>query len=104
MKLQLDTVGKTIKIEGSVNLKELFDTLNKLLPKGLWEDFVLESHSTIVGWSAPIIIEKSVPYPYFPAPIWYGTSTNETMLPKNFGLGSDGKHYCLNEGTFNVQC
>lgn len=34
MKLQLDTTNKTIKIEELVNLQELTDALEKLLPDG----------------------------------------------------------------------
>ena len=41
MKIQLDTINKTIKIEEQVNLKELVKTLEKLLPKGLWKEFDL---------------------------------------------------------------
>jgi hypothetical protein len=35
MKLQLDTTNKTIKIEELVNLGELTEMLEKILPNGL---------------------------------------------------------------------
>lgn len=34
MKLQLDTENKTIKLESTVELSKLVDTLEGLLPKG----------------------------------------------------------------------
>jgi len=98
MKLQIDTTGKIIKVEGSVSLKELIDTLEKLLPKGVWKEFELES-TVIQNWSTPIVIEKSTPY--YPAPIWW--FSDETK-PRPYEITCENKHYCLNEGTYNIQC
>ena len=62
MKIQIDTANKILKIEESVNLKELFKIVNNLLPDS-WEEYTLESNSIIIGWQNPIIIENPV-YPY----------------------------------------
>lgn len=66
MKLQLDTTLKTIKVEGNVNLKELVDTLERLLPMGVWKEFTLECNTTIVWQTNPIIVQ---PY-YTPTQPW----------------------------------
>ena len=39
MKLQIDTNSKTIKIEGTVSLLELTETLERLFPNGVWKTF-----------------------------------------------------------------
>jgi hypothetical protein len=77
MKLILDTTEKTIKIEESVNLKDLFEMLERLLPNGDWKEFKLETNTSIV-WNnpSPIIINPYVPspfdVPYQPTYPWYG--------------------------------
>jgi hypothetical protein len=87
MKLVLDTVQKTIKIEESVNLGELIETLEIMLPMGVWKEFTLETNTQIV-WKSPIIFKEYIrtsplyPYPTFP---WYNpipqiTYTNEGIL------------------------
>ena len=63
MKIQIDTTNKILKIEESVNLKELFKIVNALLPND-WEEYTLENNSIIVGWEHPIIVET--PYPVYP--------------------------------------
>ena len=81
MKLQLDTINKTVKVEGSVNLEALFETLQKLLPQGEWKTFSLEVNATI-EWINPITITYYPTVPYNPYPWWtpnypiitYGTS------------------------------
>jgi len=42
MKLQLDTTNKIITLECNVNLGELTDLLEKMLPNGVWKEFTLE--------------------------------------------------------------
>ena len=87
MKIQLDTKNKTIKVEENINLKELVDFLDKILPKE-WQKFTLETQTIINNWNNPIYIEKQVPY--YPNPIW--TCQN-----------NDNKMYCLNKGTYNLE-
>lgn len=60
MKIQLDTVAKTIKIEENVNLGELITALELLLPNGLWKEFTLETH-TVINWG----VQNTV-YPWYP--------------------------------------
>ncbi len=80
MKLQIDTQNKSIKIEEKVNLKEFFETIDKLFHNLGWKEYSIEN-TVIWNWSDPIIIEKHVP-PYNPWPwnqpyyINYGGSTN----------------------------
>lgn len=81
MKLQIDTVNKTLKIEEAVNLNELIDALDKLFPNQEWKGYKLES-TIINNWSNPIVIDRWPynPYPNYPW-ITYGTSTgNELVL------------------------
>lgn len=72
MKIQLDTITKTLKLEESVNLGELAEMLEKFLPDGQWKSYKLET-SIIHNWGSPIIIEKHkhFPRPYYP---WWGTT------------------------------
>ena len=104
MKLQLDTTNKTIKVEGLVNLNELFEALKKLLPQGEWKEFSLEANTTIV-WTNPITIQPWV-YPYLPAYPWWGSpivtyGTSKTAIYD--GNSSDNVQYSLNQGVYNVQ-
>ena len=65
MKIQLDTENKEIKVEETVNLGELTETLEKLLPNGEWKKFKLNTQ-TKINWSPNPI---NVPYqPYNPIP------------------------------------
>lgn len=97
MKLQLDTDKKTIRIDGNVELKELLESLEKLLPKGLWKEFTLENNP-LIHWESPIIIqEKHIPY--WPTPIWINTPT--VMPLKNYEVFCSNN---LKSGTFNIEC
>jgi len=66
VKIKIDTNHKTIELEESVNLKELYETLETFLPNGLWKEFNLTINSTIY-WFDPIVIHDPVylnPYPW----------------------------------------
>ena len=96
MKIQLDTIQKTIKLESSVKLQELFDTLNKLLPGGQWAEFTLETN-TIINWSNPIVINPVTPWwerPYI-SPYW---SVTCGTTPANTTQES-----IYNAGTYNIE-
>ncbi len=54
MKLQLDTTNKVIKLESSIELGELVKQLEKLLPKGEWKTFTLETNTVINNWNTPM--------------------------------------------------
>jgi len=94
MKIQLDTIAKTIKIEEAVNLGELTTALEKLLPNGEWKEFKIEVNTTI-AWTNPIVIER----PYHPNPWEYPWITYQS----GGTVGNSIEHiYTLNAGTFNV--
>ena len=86
MKIQLDTTAKTVKVEGSVKLSELIETLDKILP-GIWKEFTLEANTTIINWSNPIYVTQPKYEPY-----WY----------KDKVTCQDDKMLC--GGTYNIEC
>jgi hypothetical protein len=72
MKLQIDTVAKTIKIDETVNLNALCTMLESLLP-GEWKNYSLIT-GTVIYWPAqPIIYDwrnpLNVPIYQLPATI-----------------------------------
>ena len=67
MKLQIDTVAKTIKIDQTVKIKELIDVLDKLLPKE-WKDYSIETGS-VIYWPYYQVINYIWPQIYNPD-IW----------------------------------
>lgn len=97
MKLQIDTVNKTIKVEGNVNLNELFEGLKKLLPEEEWKGFTLES-GNIIEWINPITI-PIIPYyptnPYVWPPYYPWTTSPIVTCADN--------SYTLTAGTYNIQ-
>lgn len=72
MKIQLDTINKTVKVEEQVNLKEFLKVIKKLLPSGEWEQYSLDG-SQITYWSYPYVIETWPKYPTYP---WYDYTTS----------------------------
>ena len=70
MKIQLDTKEKIIRVEDSINLKDLFEFLEKSLPD--WKEYKLETQ-TIINWTNPIIIDRN-PW-VWPSPQPWETST-----------------------------
>jgi hypothetical protein len=93
MKLQLDTTNKIVKIEESVNLNDLFELLNKILPE-VWQEFKLEVN-TVINWSNPIVIEPYIypVYPWWKQPYIYGTP-NTNPYKTNY----------LSSGIYNIEC
>jgi hypothetical protein len=66
MRLQIDTKAKTIKIDELVNIRELIQILEKLLPKE-WKDYSLESGSVIYWPGYPVYIyDRWSPPPVLP--------------------------------------
>ena len=80
MKLQLDTTQKVIRLEEEVNLSDLFETLEKLLPNGLWKEFKLQQ-VVITSWVNPIVIDRwpTIPFPSPYQPPWYVTCSTTNM-------------------------
>jgi hypothetical protein len=97
MKIQLDTINKTITIEEDVNLHDFYEQINAILPDGRWREFTLMV-SKIAEWREPITITtpQQPINPYGPlttnpinpyGPFWYETITcnsNEGVFNFNF--------------------
>jgi hypothetical protein len=101
MKLQLDTTNKSIKLESDILLSELVGVLERLLPRGEWKTFTLQTNVTINNWSNPIIIgeypTQTYPaHPTYPWIVWCGSGSNDVS-----GISAS---YSLNAGTYNVEC
>jgi hypothetical protein len=118
MKLQIDTTSKTIKVEGTVSLLELTETLERLLPNGVWKTFSLETNVTII-WNSPQVIQPVV-YPVWPYYPWwwsqpsiitcgtgYGNANAISTPPgTEYTLTNDCgelKTYTLAQGTYNIE-
>ena len=105
MRLQIDTTQKTIKVEGNVNLLDLVETLERMLPDGVWKTFTLETDVQII-WSNPIQLVPTWPYyPWWTAPAtipyYAGTTTSAgyTLTDEN----GDSLTYTLAQGTYNIE-
>ena len=72
MKIQFDTSAKIIKVEGTVDLGELVNALEKFLPNGAWREYKLETN-TVIYWQQPYVYRWDT-YPYWQNPI-YSTIT-----------------------------
>ncbi len=101
MKIQLDTALKIIRIEETVNLGELIDLLESMLPNGTWKEFKIETQNTI-NWRDPLVIpyklqpypSPSIPYPNTPYPTpmpWWEEPHTICSIDKK-----------LIDGTFNI--
>lgn len=71
MKLQLDIVNKTIKLDESVNLGNFAEVLYKILPND-WKDYKLEIN-LIINWQTPIYVDRWVNPTWYP---WWGSITS----------------------------
>lgn len=86
MKIELDTINKTVKFEGRVKIKDALAMVKKLLPND-WADFYIEGNTVINHWDNPIIIEKYTRYPKYD---WYCKSDSNKAL-------------CLNAGNYQIE-
>jgi hypothetical protein len=98
MKLQIDTSTKIIRVEGTVSLLELTETLERLLPNGVWKTFSLESGSAII-WAQPYPVHPS--WPYY---LWWQNPTYSTGITYSL-FNEDGKEvtYNLVAGSYNIE-
>lgn len=96
MKIQLDTINKTITIEEDVNLHEFYEQINSLLPGGLWRDFTLKVEK-IKEWNNPITVTPHTPInpfipvnpnpgPYTYPNVWYTTSNTNNGSTLTTGI------------------
>lgn len=109
MKIQIDTIAKTLKVEQDVKLEELVAALDKLLP-GEWKNFTLQTNITW-QWANPIVITPHYHRPYWAQP-WYVGDRNVTCQSDDKMLVDGNIHNALNfqsppsglkAGVFNVE-
>ena len=101
MKIQLDTENKVIKVEEAVNLGELTETLERLLPNGKWKDFKLDTQMQI-NWTPNQIIIRETPYqPYSPRPWWEQPWI--TCGTNSINVSGEVTNYSLKSGVFNIE-
>lgn len=113
MKIQLDTDSKIIKLESDVKLSRLIETLEKLLPKGEWKQFTLETNTVIHNWKTPYVFREIdiQPVPYYPTYPWYWNNPTPVLCQSNpafnfVGTNSTqmiGGDAALTKGVFNVE-
>ena len=92
MKIQFDTEEKIIRIEEKVNLGELIEKLDLLLPNSEWKEYTIEPVPTIVNWYNPYIVTQPIIAPliqtYPPhdgTPFWKITcDSNTTNFPNDY--------------------
>jgi hypothetical protein len=58
MKLEIDTVNKTVKIADQVNLNDLVTMVKGLFPDGQWKEYSILTNVEIV-WSNPIWVDPA---------------------------------------------
>jgi len=95
MKIQLDTEKKTIKLESSVEMSKLIETLNKLFPNKEWKKFTLETNTTIQNWNSPIVIHEH--HDVYPRPYWQPWYSVVGMTNADYKV--TGNNQVLNMGT-----
>jgi len=96
MKLQLDTVAKTIRLEEAAILGEFFAAIDLMFPDDAWKEFKIETN-TIINWSSPVVINPFTPYVPWNQP-WY----TSTQVSNGNYLGGAVNHF-LNDGTYCVE-
>lgn len=104
MRIQLDTSSKTIKVEGTVNIEDLYETLKKLLPRGDWKLFALEANTTI-EWVNPIVVPRYPYYPQYPYPWWGNPTSGSYCNSGNYETQgyTNALTYELKEGVYNIE-
>ena len=94
MKIQIDTTNKTVSFDENINLVELLETIQQILPDN-WKEYKLLSvnvtvnHKTIIEKKDYVNPWKVYPnYPYYPTnpysppyEVWHGTEN--TCLDDN---------------------
>jgi len=88
MRFQIDTTNKTITIEESILLSDLFTQLNMLFPEDSWKEYTLVQR-TITNSENPIVINNIPKQPNYLDPPWIVTCSANINIPKvgtNFNL------------------
>jgi len=119
MILKLDTVAKTIQIDGSVNAFDLFEALVVMLPNDLWKEFSLFQKPTEYIFNPVYPAYPTIPYtsPYIWNPFspvvtlpWINYTANGNNFTVSADAGNTGGNFTvmqqykgiLNEGIFDV--
>lgn len=98
MKIQLDTTEKTIKVEEAVNLGELMEVIEKVLPD--WKDYKI-SPTVINHFASPIIIRERRYDPYYP---WWQSQLSTGVLLNNQKYTLQNSPTAKNiSGVYNLQ-
>jgi hypothetical protein len=100
MKLQIDTEVKTITIEETINIGELFELLCEMFPNFQWKDYLLVPVRTIQYWKDPVTIPWN-PQPWINppyTPMYPLVSPGTNPMPWSFptvtcGTSSSGVGY-----------
>lgn len=78
MKIKIDTENKTIQLEQSAKLTELFALIKKLFPNDEWKQYSIEAVTYIYNWNDPITIPFTYTLPYN-ITIWETTKGQNTF-------------------------
>lgn len=110
MIIQLDTEKKTVSLSNEAQLGELFETLERLLPNGVWADYRL------VPFQQNLVVEKiyidrfpnlgpSVPYNPDPWQPWITYGSNGTNMEEGNlqNAISNTANYEVKSGVFQVE-
>ena len=66
MRLQIDTVAKTITLEQSAKITEILSVVKKMFPNDEWKEYTLQAVQTIYNWWNPISIPVTYTAPTLP--------------------------------------
>lgn len=89
MKLQIDTVAKTIKLEQSAKFSELLIVVKKLFPNDQWKEYTLDTCTVINNWTNPIVIDRwPIVQPIIPSwnPLPYDVCFGDGLTTKNLEI------------------
>ena len=93
MKIQLDTVNKTIKVQENINLREFITKIQVLLGKE-YEEYTLHTDTIPEYWYNPIYIPFPTE-PIYPSPYY------STFITCENGVQVSNDTYST--GTFNIE-
>lgn len=97
MKIQIDTTNKTVSFDENINLAELFETIQRLLPDN-WKEYKLLSINVTVNYKT-VFKEKEYVNPYINP--YRLTPTYPNYEPYRVFCGTDPVFLTNNETTAN---
>jgi hypothetical protein len=95
MRLSIDTIAKTLKLENDINLGEFIEKIQTFLPD--WKEYKLITNCTINWYNTPTIVPDIDPYPLqpywnYPTTICSSAGNHDTVFCSNANL----KYDCFN--------